>query len=175
MSEPAPRTAVHPAELDDAALLAGCDERRQRRSGPGGQHRNKVETAVFLTHRETGVSASASERRSQQANRQVAVFRLRRQLALDIRRERSAADVPSPLWKSRCPRGRIAVATDHHDFPAMLAEAMDVLATSDYEPRDAGERLGCTASQLMRLLKQEPAAFRGLNVSREKAGKRQLR
>ena len=57
---------LHPARLDPDALAAECDFRRTRRSGPGGRNRNKVETAVILTHRLTGVTAEASERRTQE-------------------------------------------------------------------------------------------------------------
>ncbi len=51
-----------------------------RASGPGGQHRNKTESAVRVTHLPTGVTARASESRSQYRNRVVAMQRLRERL-----------------------------------------------------------------------------------------------
>jgi protein subunit release factor B len=72
----------HPAATRPEQLLAECEARRLRRSGPGGQHRNKVETAVSLRHLPTGVCAEANERRSQAQNRSTALFRLRVNLAL---------------------------------------------------------------------------------------------
>lgn len=81
MSSPTP----HPATLEDSELLTACEIRFTRRGGPGGQHRNKVETAVILRHRPTGLSAEAHELRSQSENRRVALSRLRFELAVHFR------------------------------------------------------------------------------------------
>jgi peptide chain release factor len=47
-----------------------------RASGPGGQHVNRTESAVRVTHLPTGLQASASEERSQHRNRKLALARL---------------------------------------------------------------------------------------------------
>ena len=80
--DPARRVAaVRALSLDDAQLLAECVEQFFNAGGPGGQHQNKAETAVRLTHPGTGVTVTASERRSQAMNRSEAIERLRGRLA----------------------------------------------------------------------------------------------
>ena len=164
----------HPAALDEQSLLQQCSMRRQRRSGPGGQHRNKVETAVVLTHIPSGVQAEATERRSQAENRKVAARRLRIRLAVEVR-SAAGENAPSPLWQSRVTGGRIAVNPKHPDFPAILAEALDTLARSDWDIPQASAHLGCTGSQLVKLVKLEPQAFTLLSQERERRGLRPLR
>ena len=169
----------HPAALDAAVLASQCKIRTTRRSGPGGQHRNKVETAVELIHGPTGLRAQASERRSQGENRAVALRRLRLELAISIRSaidlgQTGASYTPSALWLKRCGGGRIVVNRDHDEFPALLAEALDVLHAAAFEPRTAALALGCSPSQLIKLIKDEPRALRLVNEERRKKGQRDL-
>ncbi len=70
----------HPT--DRAALERDCDLDFFVASGPGGQNRNKVETAVRLVHRPTGTSVTATERRSQRANREAAFERMAARLEM---------------------------------------------------------------------------------------------
>lgn len=55
---------------------ADFDESFSRSSGPGGQHVNKVSTAVTLRHGPTGISVTVQDTRSQAMNRQLAWDRL---------------------------------------------------------------------------------------------------
>ena len=52
-----------------------------RASGPGGQHVNRTESAVRVTHLPTGLSTMAQEERSQHLNRRLALARLAALLA----------------------------------------------------------------------------------------------
>jgi ribosome-associated protein len=81
-TSPALRAAARRAlRLPEQALLGECDEDFFIASGPGGQHRNKTESGVRLSHRPTGVTVTATERRSQAQNRGAALARLRERLA----------------------------------------------------------------------------------------------
>ena len=169
-----PPEPIHPAAIDPEALLDQCEATTLRRSGPGGQNRNKVETAVVLKHRPTGLAAEANERRSQSENKQAALFRLRINLALAIRTPLQKPIEPGPLWRSRLRGGRIVVSPEHDDFPALLAEALDVLEVTGNDVKAASGILGVSATQLTRFLKEEPRAFAKLNAHRVAAGLRPL-
>jgi hypothetical protein len=165
---------MHPAELQIEKLLQECETRRGRRSGPGGQHRNKVETAIVLIHRPTGIKAEATERRSQHENKSVASQRLRVNLALGVRISRNEQDVPSALWQGRSGGQRIQVNPEHADFPALLAEALDVVADGHYDVTAAAKQLKISTSQLVKFLRSEPRAMAQVNQQRRDRGLRPL-
>jgi len=171
----APDPKLHPAWLEPDRLADDCTVRFSRRRGPGGQHRNKVETAVIIEHEPTGISAEASERRSQAANRDVAIFRLRVNLALEFRSEIAAEGTPHPTWQARVQGGRISISDTHDDFPGMLAEALDRIAALGWDVKSAAEGLDCSTSQLVRFLKKAPRAMAIVNRQRVDAGLKPLK
>jgi len=79
-------------------LAKDCDVETYRASGPGGQHRNKTESAVRMTHRPTGIVRVATEHRSQLRNRTLALERIWR--ALEARRRKPKPRVATRPTKS---------------------------------------------------------------------------
>jgi hypothetical protein len=168
--------APHPATLEEAEFLRQCTFDIGRVSGPGGQHRNRTDTAVFLRHEPTGIDAKATERRSQLQNRRTAIFRLRLKLAVKVRtlasRDRHEA---SELWKRRRQGEKLPVNPEHEDYPALLAEALDVVVARRYDVAGAAGVLGVTMSQLSRLVRHQRHAFALVNEGRERCGLVRLR
>ena len=162
----------HPSELSVNELIKDCHVRRQRRSGPGGQHRNKVETAIVITHTPTGIQGAASERRNQAENRKHALFRLRINLALHLRTSRNKQ---SQLWNSRTSNKRITINPQHTEFPAVLAEALDVIVNQGLDMKRAAEILSVSSSQLIKLIKADNLAGQHLNQLRSDAGQHPLK
>ncbi|GER88825.1 peptide chain release factor [Dictyobacter vulcani] len=90
----------HVYPTDRESLERDCDLHFFIASGPGGQHRNKVESGVRLTHRATGVVVTATERRSQHANRDVAFERMAMRLE-ERQRPRISRKATRPTLASR--------------------------------------------------------------------------
>jgi protein subunit release factor B len=79
--------------------VADFDEKFARSSGPGGQHVNKVSTAVTLRHVPSGVAVTVQDTRSQSMNRQLAWTRLLD--AIEERRREERAARRSEIEKKR--------------------------------------------------------------------------
>ncbi len=163
--------SIHPAARPIEQLLSEVTITRHKGGGPGGQRRNKVETGAGLLHRPTGIRAEAGERRSFEQNRLMALKRLRLSLAL---RHREAVRLeglrPSELWRNRTGGARLAVRADHVDVPALIAEALDVLAATGDDVPGAAVALGVTPSRLLRVLKLAPSSLGELNRRRAVSG-----
>jgi peptide chain release factor len=96
LPDPPKQPELHEADLVFEALRAG---------GPGGQHQNRTESAVRVTHRPTGASVVARDERSQHRNKALAIARLRALIAAVHERERDAAQFQQWLVRITVERG----------------------------------------------------------------------
>ena len=170
-------SGLHPTLLSGDQLLAECTLRTQRRSGPGGQHRNKTSSGVFLTHSPTGIVGEATERRSQADNRGIALQRLRFKLAVE-RRTASMLDRTPPgtevQFRRDSRRSKMRLADSNPDKPALLALVLNDLVACGGQPRAIGPVWESSSTAIVRLLKSHPPAFKLLQAIRQHHGLRPL-
>jgi len=170
----------HPTVLTEQQLLDECQWVFTKRGGPGGQHRNKTQSAALLTHKPTSITAEANERRDQHQNRRVAIERLRFLLAWQVRDAQLDGDTesgtsPSDLWKRRSRGGRIHVSVSHWDFPQLIAEALNHLYRHDFSVAEAAVSLEVTSGQLTKLFRAHPPSLDWLNRIRGQRGHSRLK
>jgi len=176
----------HPCWLELEKFLDQCVLRAQRRSGPGGQHRNKTSSGIFLEHKPTGHIGEATERRSQADNRGVACQRLRIKLATVVR-------VPSPLvvrdgnatWKcvdeseavvrSKYESSPLKVAPKNFDHASLMACLMNDLWRAGGQPSLVAAIWKVSTSALVRFVRLHPPAFVMVNAYRQHHGRASLR
>ena len=164
--------------LPDAALEAQCAVDRYRASGPGGQHRNKTESAIRLRH-PIGVTAIAEDSRSQGENRAIAVRRLREHLAWELR-EPIALDTwsASPGLAAMVAGGTAPLGERTRRTPAYLvamAELLDVFEAGGAEVGATARRLGLSTGAMSKLLLHDDRVARVVNRLRSQRGLRPLR
>jgi len=141
--------------LSDEDLLTECRVDRTRGSGRGGQKRNVTDSAVRLTHLPTGLQAMSDATRSQARNRQSALRRLRRVIALDCRLP-PPAEWPYPVL----PGKRDA------RYVRWLACILDLLEAFGYRVSDAAESIGISTGRFVRMLAGDAGLWQRVNKER---------
>lgn len=161
--------------LTDEALLAECEVDTYRASGPGGQKRNKTESAVRLRHRPSGISVIAEESRSQAENRARALRRLRKALALRVRRAVLDAAVPEAVRLCLGRDGRLRVGQRDARYLSAAAAVLDVLVAAEGSVSGCAGRLGLTTGNLSSFLTADVELLAEANRIRADFGLRPLR
>jgi hypothetical protein len=150
--------------VNDEDFLSQCRFEAFRGSGPGGQKRNKTSSAVRLTHLPTGMSATAGESRSQNANREKALRRLRHKVALEIR-EPLKEPLPPIDWE---------ISLKRPEYLSVLGVLGDALAEKNWSVSEAAVALKITTAKLIRLLHRDEKLWSYVNDHRKKAGLKSL-
>ena len=167
--------------LSDEALLAQCDVHVYKSSGPGGQHRNKVSSAVRLRHGPTGITAHGDESRSQHDNKKMALRRLRMNIACRLRRPIDPAPEPLPGFVTECifsPRGRDAgaqrkmqIGRKDSRFWRVGAFLLDVLEAFEGRLADSAGYVGISTANFSDLLRSNRHLFTAAQQIRKAYGR----
>ena len=165
---------VASVSLSDEELLRQCEVHTHRASGPGGQNRNKVESAVRLVHRPTGLQVNAYESRSQHENKTRALKRLRTALALRVRGP-AAAGVPVAVAACLGRDGRLSVGRRDARFLPCASAVLDVLQTRGGAVAAAAEQIGISTGNLSRFLTGDDEVMAEANRIRAAFGLKPLR
>jgi protein subunit release factor B len=156
--------------LDDAHLLGQCRVETFRSHGPGGQHANRTESAVRLTHTATGLQAQCQDHRQRDRNQTDALRRLRLRLALG---ERGGAE---PEWLVPYRHARqLALGAKARDYHLAVAVVLDALEAKAGSLAEAAVVLGSSSSQLAKLLTADKEVHQATNALRARFGQGPVR
>ncbi|KAM1715387.1 hypothetical protein TB2_025400 [Malus domestica] len=148
-------------ESTDQELMSQCQMDTFKTSGPGGQHRNKRESAVRLKHLPTGITAQAAEDRSQHMNRASALARLRTLIALKVRNtvDLDAYSPPRKLLQILPPKSTIRgsdcgpqIGPNNPKFILGMQALLDLIFTVDGSVSETAKFLGLSTGALSRLI-----------------------
>ena len=157
----------------DERLLTECEIQRYRAPGPGGQKRNKTDSAVRLHHRPSALAVTATESRSQHDNKRKALVRLRTQIAVTARLPpRDTVEWPSGIQPTG---GTLRVRPNNPAIHGLLALLLDDLQASQGRLSELASRWQVSSSSGVRLLASVPAAWTEANRLRAEFNRKPLR
>ena len=160
-------------ELSDPQLLAECDVDTFRGPGPGGQKRNKTDSAVRLRHKPTGLIVIAGESRSQHENRTRALKRLREALALRIRHAVTDA-TPDAIRACIDKSGRLNVGRRDARYLPAAGALLDLLVAHEGSVGDVAKGLGLTTGNVSGFLTGDGDVMTEANRIRTAFGQKPL-
>lgn len=170
--QPGARSQAQPdyLALSESSLFAQCRMDTFRASGPGGQHRNKTDSGVRLTHLPTGVVAQAVDDRSQHKNRAVAMNRLRFLIAAKVRRPlklRGYKPPPELVRLLPAETGKKSsgdkIGVNHPDYAKGVQALLDLLAASQGYMFYAASVLRVSPGALSKILTSDKTLLQATN------------
>jgi hypothetical protein len=150
-------------QTSDDELLKLCNIDFFKATGPGGQKRNKTESAVRLTLKNSSITATATDDRQQSVNRLHALRRLRQQIAFELREE------PTP-WDDR-----LDMNPKNPEYALFLANLLDNLAKYDWQVSEVAQVYGISTGQLIKIFAKYDPLWQFVNQERQKKNYKPLR
>lgn len=170
--------------LTDEELMKECEMTTFKASGPGGQHRNKRESAVRLRHLPTGIISQAVEDRSQHMNRASALKRLRALLAIKVRNSVDMETYTPPiellqiLPSKSTIRGSDCgpqIGPKNPKFVLGMQALLDVIFAVEGSVSEAAKLLGLSTGALSRLILSDDSLRMAVNELRASKGLKPLK
>lgn len=137
-----------------------------RGSGPGGTKADTTESAVRITHEPSGVTVSASEQRSQHANKKTALRRLKLEYALQVRHVVDPGRVKIPDQLSSYHNGGIQINPKNPHFPFCVKLVLDLLDSCKGRVSDVADVLEIPTNQLVRFFEKDDRLWQQANSIR---------
>ncbi|CAM8982655.1 unnamed protein product [Rhodiola kirilowii] len=175
---------VNYLRMPEEKLMSQCEIDTFKSSGPGGQHRNKRETAVRIKHRPTGIVAQAAEDRSQHMNRESAIARLRTLLALKVRKNVDLESYvpPRELLQILPAKSTIRVedcgpqiGPKNPKFVLGMQALLDLMYAVDGSVSEAAKYLGLSTGAVSRLILSDDSLRMAVNQIRASKGMKPLK
>ncbi len=166
-------------DLSDDAIVRESEMDRYRASGPGGQKRNKTESAVRIRHKSSGQVGLANESRSQHENRKMAIRDLRRNLAMKWRFQIPDMDeYKMPRNLALAVKSGLTKPTQRElqggQYLRIVAELLDLFVAVECSAKDTAERMGVSTARLSRFLFADDRLGKRVNELRSIWGLRPL-
>lgn len=151
----------------DDKVLQECDVETVRGSGPGGTKADTTESTVRITHRPTDLTAKASERRSQRANKTVALRRLRLEYALEVRDQIDPDRVRIPEQLKQYRGNGIDINPKNRHFSFWVKLVLDVFVAEKGRLGPTADILSISTNQLVKFFGRDDLLWEKVNEIRE--------
>ncbi|MCM8537975.1 MAG: peptide chain release factor-like protein [Lentisphaeraceae bacterium] len=150
-------------QLDENDFLKHCTLDFYKARGPGGQKKNKTESAVRLTHNDSSVAATASEDRKQSVNKSKAIKRLKLELAFTMR-------CPAVPWK-----GQMDMNPSNKHYSLFCACLFDHLEENDWQISTVAEAYKLSTNKLIKIISKSDTLWQEVNKRRTSLNHKPLR
>jgi hypothetical protein len=157
------KATIEVLKKTDTELLRECKTVNYQASGPGGQKRNRKLSAVRLSHIKSNIAVTASEFRETHRNLDIAVSKLRLEIALKVKISESNDDIDlldSLIFQND-------ISDKKHAFAFSVLKAFYYFKLNSASVRATSERLMISSPKLIKFLKKNKQVWQETQETRK--------